>query len=197
MSVELTTPNNSFRYPTSGNNGTDFASGLQDFADDVDGMWRSGTFVSRPTASAVKAQSVYKATDTGVWYVSDGTNWNTMLIAGAWQTLTLASPVQAWGSGYTPSARLVGDEVELCGQLINNGSPLANATTLFTVPSALKPAHAVTLSTMQNFTATTATKPYPLTISTSTGNVSTASTADGTYASSALISLDGFSYRLS
>lgn len=72
-----TTPNNSFRYPTSANNGTDFSTGLLDFADDVDGMWSAGTLVSRPAASAVKAGAVYRTTDTGgeTLSASDGSVW--------------------------------------------------------------------------------------------------------------------------
>lgn len=113
MSTELTTPNNSFRYPTSANDGNDFASGIGDLADDVDGMWQQNTISNRPAASSVKARTVFYATDTTTYYLSNGSTWSTMLVAGAWVALTLVHGTHP--SGYVPSARLEGDLVRLKG----------------------------------------------------------------------------------
>lgn len=75
------TPNNKFRYPSAANNGIDFSAGFQDFADDIDAMWRAGALVARPAATAVPTNSVYLATDDptggtqGTLYRSDGSTW--------------------------------------------------------------------------------------------------------------------------
>lgn len=34
----------------------------------------------RPAANTVEKDRIYKATDTGLWYISDGTNWNVMSV---------------------------------------------------------------------------------------------------------------------
>ena len=62
MPVEIDTTNNSFRVPTSRNDGSDFATGLDDFATDVDAMWLQGTITDLPAAS--KRGRRYYATDT-------------------------------------------------------------------------------------------------------------------------------------
>ena len=73
MPVETPTTNNSFRVPTSGNDGSDFAAGLDDFATDVDGMWIRGTISSLPSAS--KAGRRYYATDLGQELYDTGSSW--------------------------------------------------------------------------------------------------------------------------
>ena len=84
-----------------------------------------GTLAARPAAASVEKDRIYKATDTGVWYIGDGTNWHTMLIARAWQALTLATNVIAVAGMYAPAVRFVGDKVEFRGAMQNNtGSTL-------------------------------------------------------------------------
>lgn len=39
-----------------------------------------GTISARPLATAVEKDRIYKATDTGLWYISNGANWNVMSI---------------------------------------------------------------------------------------------------------------------
>ena len=68
-----TTPSNSFRYPTAANNGSDFGTGLQDLADDVDGMWIRGTIASLPTASTAGRR--YYATDLSQELYDTGSSW--------------------------------------------------------------------------------------------------------------------------
>jgi hypothetical protein len=136
MTTLDTTTNNDFRYPTGANDGTDFATGLQDFADDVDGMWSSGTLAARPAAGTLNR--VYWATDTKLLYQDNGSAWTTVLLAGAWVALTLGTGVAS--SGYTASARPEGDLTRLRGALANGtGSSIASGVALATVSSALRP----------------------------------------------------------
>lgn len=68
--------------------GTDLASTADDsikaISDALDNatqnvtMLRKGVFASRPTAATAKSGGYYLATDTGVLYLSDGTNWITV-----------------------------------------------------------------------------------------------------------------------
>lgn len=97
-----------------------------------------GTLASRPAATAVEHNHIYHATDTAQWFVSDGTNWNVKLVAGTWQALTLGTGVSAGGAGYTPSARLVGDRVELKGEMTGT-----SITAWATIPTALRPSSTV------------------------------------------------------
>jgi microcystin-dependent protein len=121
-----TTTNNSFRYPTAANNGSDFGTGLQDFATDVDGMWQAGTLVSRPTASSVKAGTHYYATDAGAYSVSNGSTWG---------LLGSPSPVGAMSQYAGASDPIDADGVTRW--LICNGRAISRTTyaTLFTVLS--------------------------------------------------------------
>jgi hypothetical protein len=68
-----TTDYNDFPYPTNDNDGTDFATGVEDLATAIDGMWRSGTIAARPAAGIVNR--VYYATDTETLYVDNGSAW--------------------------------------------------------------------------------------------------------------------------
>ena len=137
-----------------------------------------GTLAGRPGAATVEHNHVYHATDTKQWFISDGANWNTALIAGAWQNITLGSGVSA-GSGYTPAARLVGDTVELCG----TPTDFATTTAWGTIPAGLRPASTVTLVSID---ATTVRN-----VSISPAGAITTSVA------STNLALDGLSYRLS
>jgi len=103
----------------------------------------AGTLVACP--SSPPEGSFYRATDTGLLYEYNGTIWQTVMLASAWQTLTLESGVSA-GGGYTPAARLVGDTVQLCGSA--TGSAIATWATL---PVVLRPASAIEGATEGGF----------------------------------------------
>lgn len=94
-----------------------------------------GTLASRPLVGSVEHNHIYRATDTGVYYFSDGTNWRAMAVPGQWAALTLGTGIIA-GSFYTPSVRLEGDRVWFKGDPVNNtGSSLSTGYTFATLPS--------------------------------------------------------------
>jgi hypothetical protein len=137
-----TTTNNAFRYPNANNAGVDFAAGIADLAGDVDGMWSSGTLAARPAFG--KRNRIYFASDVPAYYLDNVTSWLTLeaVVDTGWVPLTLASGVTSSG-GFTPSARLRGDMVELKGGLWNQTGS-SDAGTLATLPTAVTPpAHAV------------------------------------------------------
>lgn len=135
-----TTTNNALRYPTSANNGTDFATGIADLASDIDGKWFSGTLAARPTAGTLNR--LYYATDVGQFYFDTGSAW--LLAAPSdtgWVTPTLAA---GWGSDANqPFAyRAIGDKVFLKGQIDNTSGTTQLATAvIFTFPSQYHPPH--------------------------------------------------------
>jgi microcystin-dependent protein len=98
--VEITTTNNSFRVPTSGNDGSDFAAGLDDFATDVDKMWIRGTISSLPSAS--KAGRRYYATDIDQELIDTGSSWipvgTATPVASMMQYAGSSDPVDADGT---------------------------------------------------------------------------------------------------
>lgn len=102
-----------------------------------------GTLASRPLATSVEKDHIYKATDTVQWFISDGTNWNVVQVSNAWTALTLASGVIAASGEYVPSVRLEGDVVRLKGAMQNNtgGNITAGATwaTIPASPAGLRP----------------------------------------------------------
>lgn len=157
------------------------------------------TLVLRPLASAVLAGTVHRATDltVGQWSQSDGTNWLTAMLAGAWTNLTLPTNIVAFafsGTPETPAARLVGDTVELRGSVKNNtGSAIAAGGTIFTVPAGLRPAADRIISPPQNALSVTAAVAYPLIVPT-TGVAISAGTGNGPFAIGNVIHLDGVSY---
>ena len=122
---------------------------------------------------------------SGSW--GDGTNWGTVLVAGAWQNLTLGTNWFANVGSYTPSARAEGDTVKLCGVLQTLGSGSSTAATL---PASLRPASRAILT---------------VSFEGSVGNIfgQLEARTDGTMAlataqsGSCLLSLDGASFRLS
>lgn len=71
-----TTPNWALRYPASTDN-NDVPLHMSQLAADADNMaqFAKGTFAARPAAATAKSGKYYLATDTGVLYLSDGTNW--------------------------------------------------------------------------------------------------------------------------
>jgi hypothetical protein len=148
---------------------------------DTAALYLSGTLSARPLASAVAAGTFYYATDTGVYSICTGSAWGTMLVAGPWVALTLATNVGVFPSSYTPSARLVGDTVELSGVAQNNTGAAIFATTLATVPTSARPASQATITPFSYFVSVT----------TAGALVAQTSIPDGS-----AIPLDGLSYRL-
>lgn len=183
-----TTTNNAFRFPTDANNGTDFATGIADLGADVDGMWSSGTFSARPSAS--KLNRVYWATDVKVLYWDSGTAWEAVMLGGAWTSLTLAS---GWTAvGYTPACRVVGDTVELCGQITNNSGVTAT-NTIVTLPSGFFPVSQVRMGLTSNL-SNTSYFPGALVVLAAAGAMAYYGPNQTTPVA---ISLDGLSFRLS
>jgi hypothetical protein len=102
----------------------------------------SGTLAARPAAGL--RGRVYYASDVPAYYLDNATSWLTLeaVVDTGWVPLTLASGVTSSG-GFTPSARLRGDMVELKGGLWNQTGS-SDAGTLATLPTAVTPpAHAV------------------------------------------------------
>lgn len=182
MTVTLdTTTNNGFQYPTGANDGDDFATGIQDFANDLDAMWDSGTLVARPASAPTNA--VYYATDANQYFNWNGVEWQIMLVAGPWVALTLGTNVGPYDSHFIPSARLEGDTIRFKGTLQTTGSILANAT-LATIPIA----------------ATGGVPVILLEADTSTGTIAIDGTqilATGNLSSGVLLPLNGKTFTLS
>jgi len=106
-------------------------------------IYSSGTLVARPAATAVVAGTLYLATDTALLYESNGTVWQTVMLAGAWVSLTLETGIIAATGFRVPSARLEGDVVRLKGVMENNsGGTLTNAGFAI-VPTGLRPSASV------------------------------------------------------
>lgn len=101
-----------------------------------------GLLGSRPGAGTVEKDHIYKATDTGQWFISDGSNWFALLVGGTWTALTSTF---GQSGGYAPSLRIVGDKVELSG-IFSSGAGLANNGTLATFASSFSPAQEVDLN---------------------------------------------------
>jgi hypothetical protein len=98
-----------------------------------------GLASARPSASSVQSGTVYRCTDTRIWYQSDGTVWLTVMLAGAWVPLTLVSGIGSVDT--TVSARSEGDVVRLKGSLLNTtGSPISGISPFATIPVGLRPA---------------------------------------------------------
>lgn len=79
----------------------------------------SGTLASRPAATAVEVDHIYHATDTKQWFMSDGSAWNVMLVAGAWVNMSLPSNWTTPSGLNAAASRVVGDKVELRGTAQN------------------------------------------------------------------------------
>ena len=106
-----------------------------------------GTLASRPVASTVEHDHIYRTTDTGQWFVSDGTNWSIVLAAGAWTSLTpgFASGISAGSPGFAPSYRVEGDVGRFKGVIQNtSGGTITNSAPLFSLAS--HPSSTVTVS---------------------------------------------------
>jgi hypothetical protein len=69
-------------------------------------LYTEGNFASRPAVGAVEHGHIYRSTDTGIWYQSDGTNWLTVMLAGLWLTIATPSGFTAVAGAYVPAARV-------------------------------------------------------------------------------------------
>lgn len=99
-------------------------------------LYSEGTLASRP-AAAIKGR-IYHGTDTGFYYWDTGSAWQTALLAGAWQSLTLGTGVGIAGDGDGIAARAEGDIARLKG-LLKGTTTVAAGATLATIPTAVKP----------------------------------------------------------
>lgn len=110
-------------------------------------IWLTGSLAARASISPLVAGTLYKATDTGLLYHYDGTAWTTVMLAGAWQNLTLntGAGIVATG-GYVPSVRLEGDAVRLKGTMQNQSGGSFSGTWA-TVPSGWRPSAHMSLIT--------------------------------------------------
>lgn len=75
-------------------------------------------------------------TDTKASYVSDGTNWLSVVDDSGWVNLTLGAGWTATG-GHTPQARRVGKVVHVRGAVTRGAGA---SSTLATIPTGLRPA---------------------------------------------------------
>lgn len=96
-------------------------------------VYSEGTISSRPSA-AIKGR-IYKGTDTGLYYFDTGTAWDTVMLAGAWVSLTANAGVTATNT----FGRVVGDTAQLRGLATPSGSSIAANTALVTLPTSLAP----------------------------------------------------------
>lgn len=152
-----------------------------------------GTLAGRPAAAAVEKDRLYKATDTGQWFISDQTNWLSVHIAGVWQSLSLGTGVSAV-SGYTPSARVEGDIVRLKGRVTNSsGGNITDGSTVFTVPASCQPTSSVSIVAGVNHSG----GPIGITITITTGGVASFTTAAGLIGSGDVLNLNALTYTLS
>lgn len=79
----------------------------------------SGVVSSRPTSSLVTGQTYY-GTDTGLWYFYNGSAWETVMLAGAWVTISSGTFASGWtAASPVPRYRLEGDVVRLSGVIVN------------------------------------------------------------------------------
>jgi hypothetical protein len=107
---------------------------------DVAVRYFQGTLANRATVMAAAlpagplAGDTYYGTDTLLRYVYNGTVWQTVMLAGAWTSLTGANGWTPTGS-YTPAARLVGDRIELCGELSKTGGTASPSLPVATLPA--------------------------------------------------------------
>jgi hypothetical protein len=183
-----TTSRLSLSYPTGGDNESAFPAVSLSQMTTLDNavLVTEGVFASRPGVGSVEKDRIYKATDTGVWYVSDGTNWNTMLVAGAWTAISLATNWTA--TGFTPSVRLQGDQVLFKGAAINNTGAGSNAPFASALGSTFRPAATAYI------TVSSSSSPYAM-----QGQVASSGTFVfvTTVANGALAGFDGASFTLS
>lgn len=105
MTVNLvTTTKYGIRVPTSGNAGTDLATGLKDTADDIDALvtpFSQGLFSARPVSTGGSPGKVgrrYYATDTGIEYEDLGTSWAVRWISTYKPLFTVSSLIVTDGA---------------------------------------------------------------------------------------------------
>src|ERR1039458_9237131 len=92
-------------------------------AADTDAIYLSGTLAARGALSGVLAGTFYYVTDSPPPVLTEynGTIWQTVMLAGAWTTLTLASGLAAATGAVAPGAGKVGGKGEPRRTHINKG----------------------------------------------------------------------------
>ncbi len=130
-------------YPTPTDDVSGFPAVSVEQMDALDSAVRyfSGTLSNRATVDpSLTAGDLYYATDTELLYEYNGSAWGTVMIAGAWQNLSLTTGfTDASGGSDPPAMRQVGDMIQCRGTASYSGSGgsqvLANATV---VPSGFR-----------------------------------------------------------
>lgn len=125
----LTTPVQAWPYPAE-TDAPDVAADLHALALALDVVAKrlSGLASARPAAASTPVDTIYYATDTGVYSICTGAAWGTMLVAGAWSTPTLTNATATGSPWAVPQLRTVGDKVELRGALTVTSSGLVSFT---------------------------------------------------------------------
>jgi hypothetical protein len=155
-------------------------------------LYFQGTLANRSTVVASPiAGELYYATDAELLYEDNGSARVLVLLAGAWQSLSLSSNIDA--GTYTPSARLEGDTVRLKGVMQNRtGSTTASGTVYANLPSSsMYPANQLYA------TATTpglASSPVSVSLTVATGGQITVFAATS---NNAVVNLNGATFTLS
>lgn len=155
----------------------------------------SGTAAARPAAATANKGFIYFATDTVVYSVSTGAAWQTMLVAGSDQNLTLATSWSSSGPSFVPISRLEGDTVRLTGRETNGTGGTVTSGTVATLPSpSLYPGGTrVVFASVLASGGSTLAGQVQLFVSNS-GPISVA--GGGSIANGQQICLDGITYRI-
>jgi hypothetical protein len=112
MPTTQPTTNNGFPFPTAANNGSDFATGVQEFGTAVDTMWDHGTISNRPTSGTYVGQ-VYYGTDTLTWYRWNGSAWQSRVVVSTSGTGQLSVQTFTLPTGaYEVYLRSVGPNID-------------------------------------------------------------------------------------
>lgn len=132
---------------------SDVDAGFAALADDIDGKltgYSEGTHAGRPAAGT--RGRLYYETDTGLVFFDNGAAWSTVILAGAWTSLSLAGGVSSPGvmsGSYVAASRPEGDGVRIKGTLVNaSGGTITSGTTLATVTAAQRPSVALIFATV-------------------------------------------------
>lgn len=142
----------------------------------------SGTSVTLSQNAAESGTSLYCAAARFILQQDSG-----------WVPLTLSSGIGAYYGDRTPSARLLGDRVELKGSLQNNtGATIAAGTTVATIPSGYRP-NVVGVPGLRFIVFVTSTQNFDSIEIPSAGTISTVTQG---WLSTGIIDLDGVAYSL-
>ena len=93
-------------------------------------IFDSGSLSARPITGSAPG-TIYEATDVGIYYIYDGTNWFPVMIPGPWINAVAGGGWSTTSIANTSTAqsRQVGDRIELRGSVAAT-SPTPNATIL-------------------------------------------------------------------